>query len=62
MIIVEYGSSEFWRGPEEKISEIPNIQARIAAKRCIVDGKPQRVCMWCVRQEPESSESEAEDE
>jgi hypothetical protein len=67
MIIVEYeneilGNSEFWRGPEEKISEIPNIPARIAAEQCVIDGKPQRFGMWCVRQESEFSESEAGDE
>lgn len=37
MIIVEVknvilGDSEFWRGPEEKISEIRNIPARMASR------------------------------
>ena len=56
MIIVEVknailGDSEFWRGPEEKISEIRNIPARIAAEKVIKDGQPRVSGMWHVRQE-----------
>ena len=56
MIIVEVkneilGDSEFWRGPEEKIAEIRNVPARMAAENVVKDGKPRAVGMWHVRQE-----------
>lgn len=56
MIIVEVkneilGNSEFWRGPEEKIQEIRNIPARMAAEQVVQDGKPRISGMWHVRQE-----------
>ncbi len=56
MIIVEVknvilGDSEFWRGPEERISEIRNIPARMAAEKVIKDGQPRVSGMWYVRQE-----------
>lgn len=59
MIIVEVkneilGNSEFWRGPEESISEIRNIPARMAAEQVVKDGKPRVSGMWHVRQESDT--------
>lgn len=59
MIVVEVknailGDCEFWRGPEDRVSEIRNIPARMTAEEVALDGKP-RVCgMWHVRQELDS--------
>lgn len=43
------GDGEFWRGPEDRISEIRNIPARQTAARVVQDGKPRKCGMWHVR-------------
>lgn len=56
MIIVEVkneilGDHEFWRGDEDKISEIKNLVAQNLAKRVLIDGQPRSSGMWFVRKE-----------
>ena len=56
MIIVEVkneilGDHEFWRGDEDKISEIKNLVAKNLAKRVSIDGQPRSSGMWFVRKE-----------
>lgn len=56
MIIVEVkneilGDREFWRGDEDKISEIKNLVAKNLAKRVSIDGQPRSSGMWFVRKE-----------
>jgi len=56
MIIVDVkneilGDHEFWRGDEDKISEIKNLVAQNLAKRVLIDGQPRSAGMWFVRKE-----------
>lgn len=43
------GDSEFWRGPEDRISTIRNIPARQTAQLVVKDGKARKCGMWHVR-------------
>lgn len=47
------GDSEFWRGPESKISEISNIPAQELAKQVAKDGITRTMGMWTVQQVPD---------
>lgn len=48
------GDSEFWRGPENRISAIRNIPARQTAALVVKDGKSRKCGMWHVRIEAAS--------
>jgi len=55
-IVVEYesdvlGRGMFWKGPEERVSEIHNIPARETARLVVRDGRERTCGMWTVRQE-----------